>query len=486
VKWGILRGSEETRPVLFLSLLACDGGAADEIEATIDTRVDHAGKDDVWEATGPRMCTSGSQVYVVWQEARDGAASVWLNASRDGGASWFPSDVRVNHGEAAATTPSVACDGETVWVVWEDARDGELSNRNIYTSSSEDGGITWPDEDVALDLDPDGLHMSLGPNVIAAGGSVYVAWFDSPDGAYDIYLQASTDGGRTWRDGPARVESDGAGAAYSAWPHLVADGEGTVVVVWEDSRNGATDIYANVSRDHGDEWAEDIRLDEGDEPGSANSFSPALARDGDDVYVAWQDERSGSSRDVLLVHSVDGGGSWTEPVRADSDAEGMFDSINVDLAASGGRLQVVWQDDRAGGYDIFHRVFQDGDWKWGELRLDTDIAGGAQSYLPRLAVDGDDVLVVWQDYRQDSGNVGFDDLHYNYSRDRGNRWSAQDRRVNSNEPGSSYAVDANAAIIDGNYAVAWADGRFGSGDIFFATRPLETGSTWLPPEEEEE
>lgn len=470
--------------MLFLYLAACDGGPA-EIEATIDTRVDHAGKDDGFEASRPRMCTSGSQVYVVWQEARDGTDGVWFNASHDGGASWFPSDVRVDRGGSDATAPELACDGETVWVVWEDARDGELANRNIYSSSSEDGGVTWPDQDVALDADLEGDHMSLGPVIVAAGDAVYVSWFDSPDGAYDIFLQASLDRGRTWRPGPARVESDAAGAAYSAWPHLVADGDGTVVVVWEDSRNGGTDIYANVSRDHGDDWGEDVRLDGGDEPGAANSFSPSLARDGDDVYVAWQDERSGSSRDVLLVHSTDGGGSWSEPVRADSDAEGMFDSINVDLAVTGGRLQVVWQDDRSGGYDIYHRVFEDGGWKWGELRLDTDIAGEAQSHLPRLAVDGDDVLVVWQDYRQDTGAVGFDDLHYNWSRDRGNHWNAQDLRINSNEPGSSYAVDANPAIRDGNYQVAWADGRFGSGDIFFASRPLNVGSTWLPPEEEE-
>jgi hypothetical protein len=472
--------------MLALFLAACQSGGSDDPEATQDTRVDHAGKDDTFEAEAPRMCTTGDgQVYTVWQEDRTGQPAIWFNASNDVGRSWFPSDVQVNHGEALAAAPDVGCDGQHVWVVWEDARDGDLANHNIYLNSSEDGGITWREEDLLLDGDVEGDHMSLGPRVLARGDRVYVAWFDSPDGAYDIYLQASTDAGVTWRDAAERVDSDERGAAYSAWPRLAADGAGTVVVAWEDNRSGATDIYANASHDDGGSWGADTRLDGGDEPGSANSFSPSLALDGDDAYVVWHDERSGASRDVYLNHSADGGDTWLdEASRGDSDAEGMFDSINASVSAAGGRAQVVWQDDRAGGYDIYHRVFEDGDWKWGELRLDTDVGGEAQSYFPQVLAVGDAVLAVWQDYRSDAGNVGFNDLYYNFSEDRGNHWNAQDLRVNSNAPGSSYAVDAGLGIFDGHYAVVWADGRFGSGDIFYASRAFADGSFYVAPEED--
>ncbi len=471
--------------LLFL-LAACDG-KSEGPEPTVDSRVDRAGKDDGFEAEAPRMClTPDGRVYTVWQEARGDVVSVYFNASNDAGKTWMPADVRVSHGEAEAVAPDVGCEGESVWVVWEDARDGELANHNIYLNRSENGGVTWLQEDVRLDGDPEGDHMSLGPRVVAHGSDVYVVWFDSPDGAYDIYLQASADGGATWMSGATRADTDAGGAAYSAWPRLVADDTGRVVVVWEDNRDGLTDIYANRSDDRGASWGEDVRLDGGDEPGSANSFLPSVALDGDDVFVVWHDERSGASRDVYLSHSADGGAQWDEvPSRGDSDAEGMFDSINASVSAAGGRAQVVWQDDRSGGYDIYHRVFEDGDWKWDELRLDTDAGGEAQSYYPRILASGDEVLTVWQDYRSDAANVGFNDLYYNFSLDRGNHWNALDLRVNSNAPGSSYAVDPSIGILDGHYVVVWSDGRFGTGDIFYASRPYEVGSYYVPPEEDE-
>lgn len=469
-------------------LLGC-ADPEDALEPTVDTRVDHAGADDPFDAEAPRACyTADGRVYAVWQEDREGRPGIWFNASNDGGSAWFPSDIAVDHSEADALAPAIGCDGERVWVAWEDERDGELQNRNIYLNRSEDGGQTWLEEDLLLDGDVEGTAMSLGPQVVAAGDRVVVAWFDGRNGAYDIFVQASADGGRTWLESPTRVDDDGPGEAYSASPRLVATAGGAVVVTWEDSRDGGTDIYAAASDDGGQSFTGETRLDAG-EPGDADSLRPRIALDGEHVYVVWHDERAGDAegRDVYLAHSADLGGAWSEALRADTDAEGLFDSINPDVSAAGGRAQVVWQDNRAGGYDILHRIYDadDADWAYGDLRLDTDTAGTAQSYFPRVVALGDDVLVAWQDYRADGEGVGFNDLFYNYSRDRGNRWTANDWRINSNAPGSSYAVDVQPWILGDAYAALWVDGRLGSGDVYFASRALGTNSVYVAPEEEE-
>src|SRR2546425_948717 len=80
----------------------------------------------------------------------------------------------------------------------------------------------------------DGTAMSLGPRIAADGQDVYVTWFDGRDGAYDIYVQASHDGGATWMEAPVRVDEDTPGSAYSASPRLAVDGQ-RVAIVWEDS-----------------------------------------------------------------------------------------------------------------------------------------------------------------------------------------------------------------------------------------------------------
>lgn len=474
------------RPLFFALFAGCSAGASDP-EATLDIKVDHNNKDDAVESIAPRGCFAAGHLYAVWQDDRDGTPGVWFNASVDAGATWMTADVELS-GDAGAYAPDIACARDTVYVVWEDERDGDLLYRNIYANVSTNGGRDWKVEAIPLDGDPDGDAMSLGPRLAVVEDAAYVAWFDNRDGAYDIYLQATPDQGESWLAAPTRVDSDTAGESYSAWPRLAANAD-RVVVAWEDSRAGATDIYANVSDPTGEAFGADARLDRGDEAGEHNSFVPSIAMVDDAVYVAWHDERNGENRDVFLNVSTDGASSWLDdPKRADSDAAGQADSINPQVAAIGDRVHVVWQDDRAGGYDVMHRRSTDrgASWAVGENRMDTDTAGESQSYDPVLSVRADNVLVGWQERRADANNVGFNDLYYNYSANAGADWAAEDLRINSNAPGTAYAVDLSLLPAGDGLIAVWADGRFGSSDIFSANRVLGAESVYIEPEEDED
>ncbi len=472
-----------------LFLIACTGGSA-ESEPTQDVKVDRNLKEDPVESVLPRSCFTDGRLHVVWEDDRTGTPGIWFNASGDSGATWMTGDIQLNVGEAAARAPDIACAGETVYVVWEDERDGELRYRNVYANVSTDGGRTWLEEDLRLDGDLEGEAMSLGPRVVATGSSAYVAWFDNRDGAYDIYVQATDDRGETWLDSPTRVDTDDAGEAYSAWPRLAANEDGRVVVAWEDSRGGGSDIYANVSTDGGASFADDdARLDGGDDSGASNSFLPSLTMADGRVYAVWHDERNGEKRDVFLNVSDDGGDSWLdEPRRVDSDAAGQSDAINPVVAAVGDRVHVAWQDDRSGGYDVYHRFSRDGGESWGgdEVRMDSDAGGESQSYDPVLIVKDETVLVGWEDRRADAENVGFNDLFYRYSQDGGQSWSGEDLRINSIAPGTAYAVDLSLALAGDAFIAVWADGRFGTSDIFAANRTLGEESVYVPPAEPEE
>ena len=476
--------------VSLLALGACDGDAA-EPESTIDTRVDQTSEGSTVESVTPRMCMGDEgHVFVAWEDPRDDMHGIWFNASADGGTSWFPADIKLNTGDAHATSPDVACAGDFVYVFWEDERDGELKNHNIYANVSENAGRDWLYEDIRLDGDEEGEAMSIGPRAFATGDKAYVAWFDNRNGAYDIYVNHTTDGGGNWQRTASRVDTDEAGEAYSAWPQIAADTDGNVSVVWEDSRDGANDIYYNVSEDHGNNFgAADVRLDEGDDAGSADSFFPQIAVSGNHVYAVWHDERDGEQRDILFNASDDGGNDWmNEAVRVESDAAGQSDSLNPSISAAEDSVNIVWQDDRSGGYDVYHRYSDDGgdNWVGDERRMDTDAGGESHSFDPVVSVSGSTVLVGWQDRRDDLGGDSFDDLYYNYSQDGGASWSEADLRINSNAPGSAYAVDLNLGRSGKNLVAVWADGRFGSSDIFCASRGVGEESVYVPPKKKTE
>jgi hypothetical protein len=462
--------------MIALFLFACKPG--EELEPTVDVVVDGLQKSTDVESSRPRSCVSGKgNIYVVWQDTRhddspnneDVKTDIFFNSSSDGGISWLPSAIQINNSQASASNPTIACVGETVYVAWEDERDGELAYHNIYADVSTDAGRTFRDTDILLDGDIDGEAMSLGPQLFATGDRAYVVWFDQINGAYDIFLQATNNKGQGWLETPTRVDSDEEGSAYSANPQVTADGGSGVVVTWEDRRDGQSDIYANFSGDSGESFGRDIRLDTGDQPGSFNSFLPKISLGGSGVWVVWHDERNGSA-DIYMSHSADWGATWSaEAIRVDSDTAGVASSLNPVVMATGGGAGIAWQDNRLGGNDILFRFSPDGGASWvaSEVRLDTDPGGSAQSLNPIITAVNNDFIVAWMEYRNDGKGEGNNDIFYNFSSDAGASWSNSDLRINSNTPGNTYVTDLNISIHQGDLLSTWADGRSGATRVYY-------------------
>jgi hypothetical protein len=446
------------------------------------------------DSTHARLCvTDLGGVYATWVDARDGADAIWLARSLDRGET-FEAPVRVSHGQAQSLSPELACASlrdstlvaeDAVYVVWEDTRDSELENRNIYFQRSLDAGATWLEADWVVSPDPEGRSMHLGPRVVAGNSEVYVTWFDGRSGAFDVYVQGSTTRAETWND-PVRLDGDTTGAGYSAWPDIASDGEGHCYVAWEDSRDGASDIYVAATGNGGFSFSQGQRLDLGpdvngtaDAPGSHDSFRPRISTLGSSVAVAWHDERFGPARDILMSVSTDHGVAWyDQAVRVEGNQPGFFDSINpavglVDNPASSGPqtvVQVAWQDARADAYDVFHRrVPEIADVE--ETRLDTGAAGGGQSLNVEVATEGSTVIVAWEDRRDDTGE-GYNDLYYNVSMDAGETWLENDLRLDNIAPGTSFATDLTVDLLDGEIYALWVDGRNGSADVYFQRLPV--------------
>jgi hypothetical protein len=433
------------------------------------------GQDSVDSIDVNSCVTADGRVYVVWSDDREGPSDVWLNSSADGGLTWLVAPIRVKQGRGNASGVNMTCSGSRVYVVWEDDRDGETGYENIYMNFSVDGGVNWEEDDIAIDNDPDGFAISLGPQVSLWNGRVYVVWYDQVEGAPDVYVATSTNGGKRF-DEPVRVsgnrEDDGAGEAWSGNPVMAVSSEGVAQVVWEDTRNGRQDIFSAVRGDGAVEFEAQKRIDIGDERGSAYSFAPRLGSDGEHAYVVWHDGRGRANRDIYMNYSSDGGSTWLgAAVRVETDTPGLNESLNPDLHVVGDVAHVVWQDNRDNGYDIYYRAITAGDVESGdsEERLDTtDSKGAGNSVEPRITVLDDVVAVLWRDLRADP-EKGYNDLYYNFIdfSEEEPAWG-DDLRVDSIGEGSSYTEDHTPHLYDGELLTTWADGRSGTLDVFFS------------------
>ncbi len=121
------------------------------------------------------------------------------------------------------------------------------------------------------------------------------------------------------------------------------------LVAWEDHRGANADIYgaridANVNV-----------LDPGGDPistASGDQLAPAATANGTTFYVAWSDWRTGSTADVYgqrvtgLGRRLNGLGGF--PISRQPATQQL-----PDLARLGSNVVTVWQDNRAGSWDVY-------------------------------------------------------------------------------------------------------------------------------------
>lgn len=255
---------------------------------------DAFGDDEPAASAGPAFQTLPSlavdrngAVYIAWQDYRRNQADIYFAASRDGGKT-FSRNLRVNDdiGRAGQLYPSLAVDARgTLYLAWHDFRRG---NQDIYFSRSADGGHTFG-RNVRVNDDPETAGQFNPSLAVDAQGTVYLAWHDLREGQADIYFSASRDGGETF--GPNRRLNDDRGETYQFHPSLGVGSKGTVAVAWEDYRNGQADIYLTYSTDGGDTFHPNVRINNDRRP--ADHLHAALAAgERNELTVIWEDQRN--------------------------------------------------------------------------------------------------------------------------------------------------------------------------------------------------
>ena len=236
----------------------------------------------------PRMALDAQYLYLTWQQGQnimvDRSPLTYSNLS-------FGGDTQLANG--AGQEPRILAPGDKrVIVVWEDLR-GSLVD--IRANTSVNYGGSWLSQDRRIDLDPNKLNGDSTRPTIAArpNGTIFVAWEDTIRGKHDIYINSSSDNGSSWGDPAAQVPTNSAGSVTSRNPHVALEPTGkNVYVAWDDYRNGShRDVYFSVSLDDGKSWnVPDYRLNEAPK-GKADARAPMIVIATSRVAVLWLDNR---------------------------------------------------------------------------------------------------------------------------------------------------------------------------------------------------
>jgi len=331
----------------------------------------------------PSIAVDGTNIYVVWTDDTPGNGEIYFKKSVDGGATW-KANKRLTWTAGDSEAPAVAVDGQTIYVVWDDDTPG---NNEIYFKKSVDGGATWK----ANKRLTNNAGGSYAPAIAVDGSNIYVVWFDSTSENPEIYFKKSVDGGATWTIDERLTNKAGVSEA----PSITVAGS-NIYVVWEDSTSGNWEIYFKNSDDGGNTWKANKRLTNN----VGDSYAPAIAVDGSNIYVVWTDGIPGNP-EIYFKNSDDGGNTWKANKRLTNN---VGDSYAPAIAVDGSNIYVVWHDNTPGYWEVYFKKSVDGGATWTTKRL-TNNAG--LSLYPAIAVDGSNIYVVWHDDTPGNAEIYF-------------------------------------------------------------------------------
>lgn len=307
------------------------------------------------------------------------------------------------------------------------------------------------------------------PRVVAGpGGEAIVVWEDHRGAAGNIFAQKiAGNGGVIWDGGGMAACADAAGRDF--FRQAVSDGSGGAVIAWTDHRDGGIAVYAQRLGDDGAcAWGPSAVA----VSGGGDCYFPLALPDGSGgAFIAWQQGQFPDSR--IFVQRVNGSGAaaWADGGVAVSDAGGQFFPSMVYDGENG--VIVAWI---SGGLEnsviASQRLDSNGARLWSSSAR-VVVSGCAVNTFIEICADGSGgAVVAWQDMRN-----GQQDIFAQRIGSSGTAaWGPSGIAVCASD-GEQWLPQI-AYCGEGEVVAAWVDVRGGSDDIYAQRLGPDGSAMW--------
>jgi hypothetical protein len=420
-------------------------------------------------AIGMNGTNNTSDFVITWQNLNNSDWNIYAQRYDPSGVA-VGTNFKVNDdvGTTRQEDPAIVMDlfGNSV-ITWYDRRNG---GRDVYAQRYNPSGVASGSNFKVNDVvtfDP--YNDSPYPAISATGnGDFVITWRDGRSGKWDIYAQRFDVSGGALASN-FRVDNDALSSAAQEFPVIGVSRDGSIVIAWQDNRNGNSDIYAR-------------RYKLGYYPSSnfrVNDYTPVehlypkIAVDKDfNFVIVWEDYRNGCPWIYAQRYNSSGtllGSNFPITSFVSCATMQYFPDIAMD---SVGNFVVTWSDTRNGSKDVYARRFNSSGTALGS-EFKVNDAGPQTSGYSSVSMDGTgNFVIAWSDTRNGPlGNIDIYAQRYNSS------GTALGANFQVSSPSPVWERDPDiASDLSGNFIIAWTDYTCGGAANIYAQRYNSSGT----------
>lgn len=311
-----------------------------------------------WRQEAPALAVNGEAVFLTWASTHPKAgpdqpfaSELRLSRSVDGGQTFLPSVLVNDDGQVIPHSFDALHLGPegTLYISWIDGREGKKDPGTYVARSGDQGRTVGKNQKV----DEHTCVCCRTALATASDGTVYLAWRKIFEGnVRETVVARSTDGGRTFSE-PVIVGHDR--WVFPGCPHRPAsigvDGQGRLYVVWYTEGSDETPAIYLAYSDDGRTFKAKRALNV-----SKGTFPdhPQMAVDGEGRLVVVWEEQSPVRREVVMSYSLDRGATISRPVKL-NDKKGQGPAVSVN---GQGLAALAWLEHAMPGHKTILQLLQ--------------------------------------------------------------------------------------------------------------------------------
>ena len=331
-------------------------------------------QDNSYPQRNPRIqATSDNCAVVVWEDNRLDAQDADLFAQKiaaDGSKLWGDEGIALTTAPFAQIGQRMAADDNGgVYIVWDDLRNGNSPNDDIYAQHlNADGDELWT---------PGGKPICTQPNTQSGGlvkvsdGHVFINWMDMRNGSVGIYYQVLDASGSTMLADDGELVFWGLSGDTPKGQYQILPRNNDNLILWQDTRfaNEGYRIYYQILTEDGQTLLETngrpVTIDGG---GDQRRPFAASSPDGH-VAIVWVDGRGGSSGNIYAqLISPSGDRLWGDNGIKLTEDESLA-QIDPRVTYHNGGFNIGWSNWNMYGtslrYHVYGQRIEDGIKMWG-------------------------------------------------------------------------------------------------------------------------